>query len=487
MIMAENELIIIDCIEKIRNHLFACDPSLEKIFENLQNTSLTCKTEDLIRESYLSVVLNINIDAAIGRRKIRHIIKEISEYDFHSCQESINPYLKHDFYHLTDKEKEKFVRNFQAVTNIFDCLNAIPQNEINWLALIKDLVSGKTGLNAIKTYRFLKLLGAPVAVLETRKRKFLFRLGWLNVSNTNSKSLTLYQNFCSQLSRLCNESIQSLDYLFGLFSGSEKTAARDAPMCGEKPLCSKCPLANYCHYFQLIKAESIGEDYDAQKIARQPKELPREKLLLQGAPALSVPELLAVLLRTGTRSLSVMDLSNTLINKLGSLRAIEAATIKELCAIKGIGLTKAAEIKAAIELGKRFSQEKKRGLTEIKESRAVYDQYRLRFTNYKQEVFLMLVLNSRNEIMREVEISKGTLNSCTVHPREAFKEAIRDSGAGVIFIHNHPSGHPAPSRADIMLTERLQKAGEILGIRVVDHIIIGDGAYYSFADEGLIS
>ena len=100
---------------------------------------------------------------------------------------------------------------------------------------------------------------------------------------------------------------------------------------------------------------------------------------------------------------------------------------------------------------------------------------------------MILVLNCRNEIMREVEISKGTLNSCTVRPREAFKEAIRDSGAGVIFIHNHPSGHPAPSRADIMLTERLQKAGEILGIRVVDHIIIGDGAYYSFADEGLIS
>lgn len=485
MINVENDLIIIDCIEKIRSHLLACDPNLEKILYNMHNQDFGWESAELIWQSFLAVTLNININSAAGRRKIHQIIMEIHSKDLEpGTATTTKP--KPGFSLLTNEEIAKIGKHIQVVVNMFASLKSVKKREINWLKLINDLSRSKTGLNGIKAYRFLSLLGAPVAVLDSRKRNFLFRIGWLNALKTNQRSFELYQNLCAHISQLCNESVQSLDYLMGLFAGSEKSTTRDMQICGENTLCSKCPLVNYCHYYHLFKAEAIEENTQALKIARLPAELPREKLLRLGASALSDSELVAIMLRTGTKSLSAVDLSNVLLNKLGTLRALEAATINELCSIKGIGQVKAAEIKAVIELGKRFSQEKRQTLDEIKESNDIYDHYKLRFTNYKQEVFLMLIVNSRNQITREVEVSKGSLTSCTVHPREAFKEAIRDSGSGVIFVHNHPSGDPAPSRADIMLTERLKKAGDILGIRVLDHVIIGDERYYSFTDEGLL-
>jgi DNA repair protein RadC len=151
-----------------------------------------------------------------------------------------------------------------------------------------------------------------------------------------------------------------------------------------------------------------------------------------------------------------------------------------------VGKVKAIEIKAAIEIGKRFIRHEAKPEDIIQKSEDVFEKYRLNFTDVKQETFRMLILTSRNQVLKEVKISMGSLTSSTVHPREVFREAIRESASGVVFVHNHPSGDPTPSRTDILMTERLKSSGEILGIRVLDHIIIGENTYYSFADQGLL-
>ena len=218
-----------------------------------------------------------------------------------------------------------------------------------------------------------------------------------------------------------------------------------------------------------------------------PENQPRERFEQLGPSALSSAQLLAILLRTGTGKISALDLANTLLHTFGSLRGIEDASLKELCRLRGIGKIKAVEIKAAIELGKRFLQESHNPGFLIKESDDVFQRHKLSFTGLKQETFFILLVNTRNQVTKECEISRGSLTSSTVHPREVFKEAIRESASGVVFIHNHPSGDPSPSRADIALTQRLKEAGKILGIRVLDHVVIGENRYFSFADQGYIS
>jgi len=194
-----------------------------------------------------------------------------------------------------------------------------------------------------------------------------------------------------------------------------------------------------------------------------------------------------VVLRTGSGRRSAVDLGRQLLSEFGSLHRLEKASPRDLTRVKGIGLAKAVEIKAAIELGRRITQpaaDERDGLKPVGCSRDVFDLYRPRYKSATQEEFLLLVLNTKNRIQREVVVSVGTLNSSIVHPRDVFNHALREAAAGVIFVHNHPSGDPTPSPEDHALTKRLAEAGSLLGIKVMDHIIIGSQKYYSFADEG---
>ena len=216
------------------------------------------------------------------------------------------------------------------------------------------------------------------------------------------------------------------------------------------------------------------------------EERPRERLAAHGPAALSEAQLLAIIIRNGRLGRTAVDLGRDLLDRFGSLGGIEQASLKEICEVKGIGPAKAAEIKAAIELGRRYQKPSLAGAS-FCSSHDVASYYRPRMKDLKKETFRCALLDTKNKIIREEIVSIGTLSTSIVHPRDSFKAAIRESAAAVIFIHNHPSGDIKPSQEDILLTKRLVQAGDVLGIQVLDHIIIGDGAHFSFKDQGMIA
>ncbi len=209
------------------------------------------------------------------------------------------------------------------------------------------------------------------------------------------------------------------------------------------------------------------------------EERPRERLIARGARQMSDAELLAIILRTGDSSggKSALDHARELLKTFGSLAAIEDAGVAELCKISGIGPAKAATLKAALELGRRLSREPESKPDTVTGPDDVWNIFRSKLEGLKQETFWVLLLDLRGKVIKEVKISEGILTETLVHPREAFTQAIREGAARVIFVHNHPSGDPAPSEADQELQRRLMDAGELLGIPVLDHVVIGKGCY----------
>lgn len=217
-----------------------------------------------------------------------------------------------------------------------------------------------------------------------------------------------------------------------------------------------------------------------------PEQRPRERMLKEGATSLSDIDLLAIMLRTGTAKASAMELAAAILSRFKDLRALSQATIEELSEIKGIGPVKAVQVKAALELGRRLASLPAEERPIIRCPEDVCSLLMEDLRNLDREYFLALLLNTKNQVLAKETISIGTLNASMVHPRELFKVAIRRSAAAVILVHNHPSGDPTPSREDITLTKRLQEAGEIIGIDVLDHIVIGDNRFTSLKSKGLI-
>jgi len=218
-----------------------------------------------------------------------------------------------------------------------------------------------------------------------------------------------------------------------------------------------------------------------------PGERPRERLLKLGSEALSGQEILALILGRGSRGESVVVTSQKLVSRFGSLKGVANASVEELREINGIGLAKATQIKAALELSKRLeadADEKARAL--IKSPEGVVGVVRSKLKGKKKEHFLVLCLDTRNRLISCRPVSIGSLDTSVVHPREVFKEAVSSSAASVIFVHNHPSGDPEPSEEDVELTRRLVKAGEIIGIEVLDHIIVCDTSFLSLKARNLL-
>lgn len=216
-------------------------------------------------------------------------------------------------------------------------------------------------------------------------------------------------------------------------------------------------------------------------------ERPRERLLSQGPEVLSDAHLLAILLRTGRRDSSAVQVAIELLNRLGGLNGLAACGIEELCAIPGVGPAKAAVLKAALALGKRAMAVPLSTGIRVSGSHDLFTHFHPMLRDVKHELFKVVLLDAKNCVIKEITVSEGSLTLSIVHPREVFALAVRESAAAVIFLHNHPSGDPTPSLEDRQLTDRLVAAGQLLGIRVLDHLIIGDGRYVSFSDEGWLS
>ncbi len=216
------------------------------------------------------------------------------------------------------------------------------------------------------------------------------------------------------------------------------------------------------------------------------QERPRERLKNFGPEALSAQELLALVIGMGIPGKSVMNIAQELLTRFGSIQEISNATTEELTTIIGIGFAKAIRIKACFELGKRQDYETIAKDIDIKNPQSVVKAIRSKIQDKAKEHFKLIILNTRNKVVGITNISTGTLNSNLVHPREVFKEAIRNNAASVILSHNHPSGNPEPSEEDKEITQRLVEAGKIIGINVLDHVVIGKNNFYSFKEKGLM-
>lgn len=205
-----------------------------------------------------------------------------------------------------------------------------------------------------------------------------------------------------------------------------------------------------------------------------------------GPEALSTLELLAIVMRVGTRGENVVNLAGQIFHAFGGLRELVRVTHEELARIKGVGSAKAAQIMAAIELGRRAASLECEVRAKVGSAKDVAELLMPKMRYLDREHFKAVLLDTKNQVVGLVTVSVGSLDSALVHPRELFKESIKRGSAALVLAHNHPSGDPTPSSEDVTLTKRIIRAGEILGIEVLDHVIIGDNRFVSLKDKGLL-
>ncbi|OJG68520.1 DNA repair protein RadC [Enterococcus moraviensis] len=231
----------------------------------------------------------------------------------------------------------------------------------------------------------------------------------------------------------------------------------------------------------LIKEEKLF-------IREMPEDcLPRERLEVVGEKALSNQELLAILLRTGSKDTNVMEVASKFLNYFNHLYELKNATLNEMMEIKGIGRIKAIEVRAAIEFGYRIQQSTQLKFGKVSSSYQIAQNLIYELQDFQQEHLVCLYLNTKNEVIKQETVFKGSLNQSVAHPREIFRSAVKYSAARLILAHNHPSGNPTPSKSDIHFTQRMQECGKMMGIEVLDHIIIGEQVYTSMREENFFS
>ena len=217
---------------------------------------------------------------------------------------------------------------------------------------------------------------------------------------------------------------------------------------------------------------------------------PYEKCLLFGPEKLQDEELLAIILRTGTVGSNVLEISRAILNRArgaDGLLAIHQLSVKELMEIPGVGQVKAIQIRCLSELCKRLASLKGREGEELNSPEQIAACYMEKLRHEQQENIILLLLDKKNHLLGEQCVSRGTVDASVITPREILIEALKIQAVNLILLHNHPSGNPSPSREDICLTERIRQAAEMIGLHLIDHIVIGDQAYYSFVENGMLN
>lgn len=212
---------------------------------------------------------------------------------------------------------------------------------------------------------------------------------------------------------------------------------------------------------------------------------PREKLLERGAGTLSNAELLAILLRTGQRGRSALDLARDVLARCDDdWRKLATLGAGDLRGLAGLGAAKVAEILAVLEIAKRFGEYEFKPGEPLRGSHDIYAHFRERLAAEPREHFYAVLLDNKHRKIKDIPVSQGSLTASIVHPRDVFAPVVRESAAAVVFVHNHPSGDPTPSKEDIEITRRLREVGDLVGVRVLDHVVIGKGRYVSFVEDG---
>ncbi len=453
----------------------------------------------------VALISGLDPNLAEGRRRIRRLLIELgdansTEYlDERTMIREKGGVFEKPLSKQQQKRLAESLNNMQSLdasdpTHEFGVIFDLQLDNLQFLPDRVDWIQKQLPiLSPLNSFRFLQRLGYPVVVPDSRFQTVLFRLGLLEETGSSRKIHLKTCRIGEKIAQSLKCSESELDFLIHVFAGAVDKSNALAGVCRPEPRCDRCELTTYCQFY-LINAKAIAPGSPASLQNKplslkqwKPKELPRERLMQRGASQLEDTELLAIVLRTGTGKINVIELARMLLEKFGSLDGIAQASLQELQTVRGIGKMKAVELKAAFELGRRQTFRPLSIGDTITSSDDVYRAYRGRFASIKQEEFIVLMLDKKARVTEEETISRGGLDSSIVHPREVFKAAIRASAASVIFIHNHPSGDPTPSHDDYVVTQRLEEAAELLQIKMLDHVIIGAGAYYSFADGETIT
>jgi DNA repair protein RadC len=346
------------------------------------------------------------------------------------------------------------------------------------MALVRRAVPS---LSRMRSAEFLSSSLYPIVTPVGPNRRFLHRLGMIESDKARRPELQKFFIACNDLAHFATTPLPVLNILISTFTGVNRTSGM--AVCTMRPRCERCPLTGYCTYFRLHKPGRARKRSLPIRLWNEDLR-PREKMIKLGADNLNESELLALILRTGSGEMSALDLASGLMKRFGSLSGLDEAPLRDLQALHGIGRAKAVEIKAALTLGRRLMAESSPSENPITCSDDIFKRYGPKLDDKKEEYVYLLLLNSKNIVFKDHLVSKGSLTASVVHPRDALKAAVRESAHGVILVHNHPSGGPDPSNEDFLVTERMKNASEVLGIRFLDHIIIGKGNFYSFADMG---
>lgn len=463
---------IIDWAEKIRSHYLETYPQVAGQLEDLRARNYVNQPNRYFAERLVALTLDKSLDTAAGQRAV------------HSWLDGSAAGVAEAGGATAASQKPALAEGIAFLQNGNDDASTFAaelESAANLNAALKIVRTKLPSLSPLAAARFLYECGYPAAVPSLEARRFYYRIGMLPDQAAPAAD---FFTAAMRVSQATGTSLSEVNLWAETFTGRNRID-EDSTICGAKPKCERCCIRAHCTFARYYKP--------AQRASLPIKEWqkddrPRERLL--DGQKLSDAELIAIILRTGTESHSAVDLARSLLEAFGgSLHRLEAAPISAIREknVKGIGPAKFAEIKAALELGRRASMpenDEREELKQITSSADVFDMYRAHFKTKSQEHFLLLTLNTKNRITREVAVSTGTLNSSIVHPRDIFRSALAESAAAVVFVHNHPSGDPAPSSEDRALTRRLVEVGKLLGIRVLDHVIIGARRHFSFADQG---
>lgn len=489
-----DELAIIDIFEKLKTSLVDAAPAVEHELLELRDGRWREAPPEFFREKLVAALLDVDLSAASGRRQVKRLLGSLDSDD--SLARSLDALLS-----VADAKARSLRVSDVTPKNIHDLkdalhrldgmtggtpdgLGALIEAQGHPTKVVELFSRAIPYLRGLKVYQFLRSLEYPIVTPDAARQRLLYRIGLWPETGQSRERLLAFQELCGSVARLTGESMGGVDLILGLYCGAIKRRKQFAPPCVARPLCEDCAINGQCSFHRY--RGSFPETDTSNIRNMRPENRPREKFERVGAENVNDADLLAILLRTGLAGKSALEVATNLLRVFESLEGLDTAALSELTAVKGVGRGKAVEIKAAIELGKRlFTRPLSKGV-QITCSSDVFNAYHLRFRASRQEEFLLLCLNTKNQVTKESRISVGSLNQSVVHPREVFKEAIRESAHGVLFVHNHPSGDPRPSNADIDLTRQLKDAGEMLKIRILDHIVIGERNYYSFLDNGTL-
>jgi len=302
--------------------------------------------------------------------------------------------------------------------------------------------------------------------------RFCRRMGWVPKSWAATRAAEAAGRIVGQMASASGLSPEEVRADLAAFCRDDGPDA----ICVDHPRCVACPLGPHCaHPNRRLTIKDLPAS-----------ERPRERLLQGGEEQVSNAELLALIIGGGSDEATALDLAHRLLSAYGTFRHLARRSVAELTRVRGIGPAKAARIKAALAIARRYAAERPSVGSPVSGSRDLYHYMREKLAGAAKEVFYTILLDTKNRIIREDRVAVGSLSESVVHPREVFKTAISESAAKVIFVHNHPSGNPEPSPQDRSLTVRLCRAGDLVGIPVLDHLIVGHEGYFSFAEHGLL-